>query len=69
MPSGDDDESSLGDMMNALGYASVGLYNSTEDVEPDPEKQAMINKNSTRQTSSIRKLKKRSSAAHLGGVV
>jgi uncharacterized membrane protein YhiD involved in acid resistance len=69
MPSSDDDDSSLGDMMNVHGYPSVGLYNSTENVEPDPEKQAMINKNSTRQNSSIRKLKKRTSAAHLGGVV
>jgi uncharacterized membrane protein YhiD involved in acid resistance len=69
MPSSDDDDSSLGDMMNVHGYPSVGLYNSTENVEPDPEKQVMINKNSTRQNSSIRKLKKRTSAAHLGGVV
>lgn len=70
MPSSDDDESSLGDMMNAFGYSSTAPCNNAADNnDVDPEKQAMIHKDSTRQNSSIRKLKKRSSAAHLGGVV
>lgn len=78
MPSSDDDdESSVGDLvaewMGAQRYSSTAIAKSTEELEEvvDPEKQPMINNDSPKKasTSSLRKVKKRSSAAHLGGVV
>jgi len=75
MPSNDDDESSVGDSGDWMGvrgpaYSSIAINNNNNPVEEvDPEKQAMISKNSERKHSSFRKLKRRASAAHLGGVV
>ena len=62
MPSSDDDDSSVGSMM-ASRYGGTVAFNDTENV--DPEKQAMIGRNSDRKTS----VRKRASAASLGGVV